>query len=82
MGERWFGTLLAHSTDLIAVVDEQARVIYASTVAERMLGFVPEEQFGRNTFELVHPDDLDAIAKIFLEVTRVPSTHAPAVFRF
>jgi PAS domain S-box-containing protein len=80
--ERWFGTLLAHSSDLIAVVDEQAHVIYANTAAERMLGFVPEEQFGRDMFELVHPDDLDGVAIKFLEVTHAPGTHSPAVFRF
>ena len=80
--ERWFGTLVAHSSDLIAVVDEQAHVVYANTVAERMLGFVPEEQFGRDMFELVHPDDLEAVATKFAEVTRSPGTHSPAVFRF
>jgi PAS domain S-box-containing protein len=80
--EQWFGSLLAHSSDLIAVVDDQARVLYANPAAERILGFVPEEQLGRNTFELIHPDDLDAIASLFLEVTRHPGTSPPAVLRF
>jgi PAS domain S-box-containing protein len=80
--ERWYGTLLAHSNDLIAVLDEQARVLYANPAAERMLGFVPEEQLGRNMFELVHPDDLAATAKKFSEVIRRPGTSSPTVFRF
>jgi PAS domain S-box-containing protein len=80
--ERWFATLLAHSSDLIAVIDDQARVIYANPVAEQMLGFVPEEQFGRNMFELIHPDDLEPTAAKFLEVIRGEGTHSPSVFRF
>jgi len=79
---RWFATLLAHSSDLIAVVDDQARVIYANPVAEQMLGFVPEEQFGRNMFELIHPDDLEPTATKFVEVIRGEGTHSPSVFRF
>ncbi len=80
--ERWFATLLAHSSDLIAVIDDQARVLYANPVAEQMLGFVPEEQFGRNMFELIHPDDLEPTAAKFLEVIRGEGTHSPSVFRF
>ena len=79
---RWFAKLLAHSSDLIAVIDDQARVIYANPVAEQMLGFVPEEQFGRNMFELIHPDDLEPTAAKFLEVIRGEGTHSPSVFRF
>ncbi len=80
--EQWFGRLLAQSSDLIAVVDDQARVLYANPAAERMLGFVPEEQLGRNTLELIHPDDLDAIVTLFLEATRREGTSPPAVLRF
>jgi len=80
--ERWYGTLLAHSSDLIAVLDDQARVLYANPAAEAMLGFVPEEQLGRNMFELVHPDDVDKTAKSFAKVILHPGTGASAVFRF
>ena len=80
--ERWFGTLLAHSHDLIAVLDEQARVLYANPSAEVMLGFVPEEQLGRNMFELVHPDDLEQTTKKFAEVIAGRGSTQPTIFRF
>ena len=79
---RWLEALLAHSSDLIAVVDEQARAIYANPAAERILGFVPDEQLGRNMLELIHPDDLEATAKLFLAATRQVGNAQPAVFRF
>jgi len=80
--ERWFGALLADSSDLIAVLDDEARVIYANPAAQRILGFVPDEQLGRSTLKLVHPDDLDAITALFFEATRRAGPSPPAVFRF
>jgi len=82
MSERWLGALLAHSSDLIAVLDDQARVIYANEAAEHMLGFVPDEQHGRSMFELIHPDDLEATVDRFFAATRQAGIAPPAVFRF
>jgi PAS domain S-box-containing protein len=73
---------VANSSDLIAVLDVQARVIYANPVVERMLGYVPETQAGRSMFDLVHPDDLDATVAIFIAGTQNPGSNRPAVFRF
>src|SRR5208283_4486143 len=80
--ERWLAALLAHSNDLIAVVDDQARVLYANEAAERVLGYVPDEQLGRSLFELVHPDDLEEVAARFLTTTKRTGAPKPAVFRF
>ena len=41
MSEQWLGALLAHSSDLIAVVDDQGRVIYTNPATERVLGYRP-----------------------------------------
>jgi len=80
--ERWFGTLQAHSRDLIAALDDRARVFYVTPAADRMLGFVPDEHLARNMFELIHPDDLDAIAAMLVEGTRRAGTAPSVVFRF
>ena len=82
MSEQWLGALLAHSSDLIAVVDDQARMIYANEAARHMLGFVPDDQRGRSMFELIHPDDLEATVEKFFSATRQAGTALPAVFRF
>jgi PAS domain S-box-containing protein len=79
--ERWFGTLLAHSRDLIAVVDDKARIVYANPAAERMLGFVPEEHLGQNALGLIHPEDRDATTAKFLGVTDRTRDSSAAVFR-
>ena len=79
--KRWLSALLAHSSDLIAVVDDQARVIYANPATKRLLGFDPDEQFGRNMLELIHPDDLESTAELFFAATRQAGTAPPTVFR-
>jgi PAS domain S-box-containing protein len=80
--ERWLTALLEHSGDLIAAVDDRARVIYANPATERVLGYVPGEQLGRSLFELLHPDDLDAAKGLFFAAIRRAGTTPPAVFRF
>ena len=80
--ERWFSTLVAHSSDLIAVLDDQARVMYANPAAQCILGFVPGTQRGRSLLELVHPDDRAATSKVFFESARRQGSRRSAVFRF
>ena len=55
--ERWFRTLVANSSDIVAVLDDHGRVLYANPAAERMLGWALSWHVGRNTLELIHPDD-------------------------
>ena len=49
--------LVAYSSDGLVVVDPDGTLRFASPAAERMLGYEPGETFGRNVFDLVHPDD-------------------------
>jgi PAS domain S-box-containing protein len=73
--------LVANSSDLIAVLDAQGRVLYANPTAERMLGFTLGERFGRSALELIHPDDRDAITTTFREGIHQPGIHPSIVFR-
>jgi two-component system cell cycle sensor histidine kinase/response regulator CckA len=49
-----------NALDLIAVVDLDGRIVYASPSHERVLGYAPAELIGKNPLELVHPDDREA----------------------
>jgi PAS domain S-box-containing protein len=44
-------------SDLVALLDEGARFIYASPSFERVLGLDPAHLVGRETFDLTHPED-------------------------
>ncbi len=80
--EERFQVLVRNSSDLIAVVDDKLRLIYASPAAERMLGYVPAEQVGRSLLDLIHPDDLEATARSFFTEALQPGIHPVSVFRF
>jgi PAS domain S-box-containing protein len=79
--ERWFRTLVANTSDHVAVLDEQGRVLYGNPTAERMLGFALAERIGRSALELIYPDDREAITTIFREGIHQPGIHRSIVFR-
>ncbi|WP_339805423.1 diguanylate cyclase [uncultured Marinobacter sp.] len=47
--------------DVVCVVDKDGRFLSVSAASERVFGYRPEEMIGRTTFEMMHPDDRDAI---------------------
>ena len=60
--EEHFRALIENAADLIAVVDADGRVRYASPAAERILGHRPEDgAWLPGLDELIHPDDLPAL---------------------
>ncbi len=60
--EEYFRALIENAADLIAVLDADGRVRYASPAAERILGLMLQDSTASPTLEdLVHPDDLPAV---------------------
>jgi PAS domain S-box-containing protein len=49
------------SGDLISRHTPDGRLLYVSPASTDLLGMAPEEMLGRNSLELVHPDDLPAL---------------------
>jgi PAS domain S-box-containing protein len=49
--------VVEHVLDLVAVLDDQGRVVYASPSHERVLGYAPDDLVGTDPRELIHPDD-------------------------
>src|SRR5438477_2656355 len=65
--EKW-RALLLNSSDVIAVLGANGKVLYASPSTEPHLGYSPEEITEMDVFELVHPDDLERAGAILLEL--------------
>ena len=80
--EQWFRTLVAKSSDLIVVIDDQARFSYTNPVVDRLFGYEPNSQIGRNIFELIHPDDHSLAEAAFAATLDVDSPDQPVVLRF
>jgi diguanylate cyclase (GGDEF)-like protein/PAS domain S-box-containing protein len=49
--------LLAHCSDVIALVEPDTTIRYVNPVVESMLGFTVAELLGSRAIDLVHPDD-------------------------
>ena len=57
--------LLDHAQDKLVVVDDEGTYRYANDAVERILGYSPAEIVGENAFELMHPDDREAVRDLF-----------------
>jgi len=55
--EQHFRSLIEGALDLVTVVDDWGKILYASPSHERVLGWAPAELIGRQTLELVHRED-------------------------
>jgi len=47
--------------DMVTVVDTHGRFVYVSPSNKKFTGYDPEDLAGKRIFDLVHPDDLDAV---------------------
>ena len=68
--------------DIITVLDAQGIIRFENPATEHLLGYHPDELFGRFAFDLIHPEDRPAALKAFQGVLARPDQTASAEFRF
>jgi diguanylate cyclase (GGDEF)-like protein/PAS domain S-box-containing protein len=66
LSEARFRSLVQHSSDLISVIGQDGRVVYASPSIEQLLGS-SETLVGMSIAEMVHPEDIAAVEALFAE---------------
>jgi two-component system cell cycle sensor histidine kinase/response regulator CckA len=82
LGNALLQALVEHSSDVIALLDASAQVLYTSGAVTRLLGYRPEEMVGRNAFDLLHPDDLSRVQTVFARLLEHPGEPVTAVVRY
>jgi len=65
--EEYFKSLIEQAMDIIAVLDADGAVRYASPSVLPLLGYGAEELVGQHVFDLVHPDDVGPALRVFAE---------------
>jgi len=65
--EEYFRSLIEQAMDIIAVLDAEGALRYASPSVLPLLGYAPEDLVGLSIFALVHPDDVDVTWRVFSE---------------
>ncbi|MDX1657499.1 MAG: EAL domain-containing protein [Nitriliruptorales bacterium] len=74
--EQRFRSLVAGSSDVTFVIDPDGVVTYQSPSAKSVLGYPDGALVGRNFTDLVHPADLDRIARAIDEDLAAPNGRA------
>jgi len=81
VNEERFRALLLNSSDVITVLSEEGRVIYASPSVEHLLGYPAEKVLEMDVFELVPPEDLERAASILLDLLERDDVSEPIEMR-
>ena len=76
-----FRALIEKSADLIAIVDQEGKLLYGSPSMERFLGLRRDEATVAGQ-ERVQPEDLDGLRALFHELSAQPGSSRPISFRF
>ena len=78
--EARFHALVQNSGDALIVIDEHA-VISHMPLGNRLFGYTPEQLYGMNTLDLVHPDDQDFAATEMIRAVTEPDYVATNAMR-
>ena len=80
--EAFYGALLENSADVSAILAPDGTIRYQHPSCEYMVGFRADELVGRQFFEFVHPDDLEAVRSVLQGCLRRPHLRRSATYRF
>jgi diguanylate cyclase (GGDEF)-like protein/PAS domain S-box-containing protein len=72
--EERFRIIAENSSDMISRHDAAGRFLYVSPACRAVVGHAAEDLVGRSVHDLVHPDDVAAVADCY----RIPATTGPA----
>ncbi len=70
--EARFRAVVERSFEAVSFVGPDGKAFYTSPSTERTIGYTPEERIGRDGFQDVHPDDVEAVSNKFGELVRNP----------
>jgi PAS domain S-box-containing protein len=76
-----FRALIEHSSDAIALLTPDGSVTYASPSTERVTGYPATELVGRNSFALLHPEDLEDVRQQFTALLDRPGDFITLEYR-
>jgi two-component system, sensor histidine kinase and response regulator len=79
--ERHFRSLIENALDIIAILDADGTVRYASPSVKRILGYRPASLIGERVMSYIHIDDLRTVRVAFNRAMRQPGVTTPLEFR-
>jgi two-component system, sensor histidine kinase and response regulator len=77
-----FAAITDLSPDIISIIDAQGRLVFNSQASERIHGYQRNELLGKNTMDLIHPEDQENVAQVMQELFTTPGSIASAQYRY
>ncbi|PKN19455.1 MAG: hypothetical protein CVU71_08080 [Deltaproteobacteria bacterium HGW-Deltaproteobacteria-6] len=74
--------LLAKSSDMVVVLDDQGLFKYVSPAFKPILGYNQTDLIGKSSFDFIHPDDMEIVGIAIGEVFLNQQKGIPTEFRF
>ena len=74
--EERFKALVQNSSDMIAVIDPDGRVRYASPASATLMGYSEESTTGVSPWDVIHPDDHNRISEHLAVIFATPGATA------
>ena len=79
--EARFQSLVQNSSDFIAVIAPDTRILYQTPSVERLLGYLPAEIEGTKLVALLHPEDQSRALAVIEEAVAHPDALPPVEWR-
>jgi two-component system cell cycle sensor histidine kinase/response regulator CckA len=80
--EQRFRALIEKSSEVVSIIDLQGNITYTTGTITTMLGYTMKEIIGKNTFDFLHPDEMEVNRKQFEELLRQPGKSVLTQIRF
>ncbi|MFN8412008.1 MAG: PAS domain S-box protein [Anaerolineales bacterium] len=77
-----FRTLIENSKDIIGLIAADGTILYKSPSIQTVMGYLPEENIGRNSFDFMHPEDRQMTQGAFTRVMNEPNTPIKLQMRY
>jgi len=79
--EERFRTMTERMRDIFTILSPDGRALYVSPAVRDVLDYEPEKMMGKSLFDLLHPQDLDAVQYQFGQVVKGEEMVRPIEFR-
>ena len=73
--------LIENGAEIITIVSKSGKRLFLSENVEKITGYRPDQLAGGSTFSLIHPDDLQEVVKLFLELSEIKNATATMLYR-
>jgi PAS domain S-box-containing protein len=80
--ESYYSSLIRNAVDMIVILNVDFTLRWGSSSSARITGYSPEDIYGRNILDFVHPDDIQAGKEALEQILNDPSQQSFVVVRF